>query len=66
VRDEQYNQAIAYTSLIACPHCDLLQRLPNFSSAASVRCRRFNHELWQRREDSLNRTTALASAAAVL
>ena len=64
--EEQYNHPLADTSLIACPHCDLLQRLPDLESAASARCPRCNYELWRRREDSLNRTTALATAAALL
>jgi paraquat-inducible protein A len=64
--DEQYNIAVADSGLIACAHCDLIQRLPNLASAASARCPRCNHEMWRRREDSLNRTTALAIAAAVL
>src|SRR5215469_14734536 len=64
--DEHYNEAVADVSLIACPHCDLMQRLPNLASAASARCPRCNEELWRRREDSLNRTLALALAAAVL
>lgn len=63
---EDYNRPVADTSLIACPHCDLLQRLPDLGSAASARCSRCNHELWRRRDDSLNRTTALAIAAALL
>jgi paraquat-inducible protein A len=61
-----YNQAIADTSLVACPHCDLLQRLPDLAPGASARCPRCNKELWRHREDSLNRTLALALAAAVL
>jgi len=65
VPDEQYNQAVADAGLIACPHCDLVQRLPNLTSAASARCPRCNEELWRRREDSLNRTLALAVTAAV-
>src|SRR5262249_55181350 len=64
--DEHYNKAVADSSLIACAHCDLLQRLPDLSAAASARCPRCNHEMWRRREDSLNRTTALAFAAALL
>lgn len=64
--DPHYNQAISDTSLIACPHCDLLQRLPNLASAASARCSRCDEELWRRRDDSLSRTLALAVAAAVL
>jgi paraquat-inducible protein A len=66
VHSERYNQAAADISLIACPHCDLLQHLPRLDSAASARCARCNRELWRRREDSLNRTLALALAAAVL
>jgi paraquat-inducible protein A len=61
-----HNQAIADASLVACQHCDLLQRLPALEPGASARCPRCNKELWRRREDSLNRTLALALAAAVL
>jgi uncharacterized paraquat-inducible protein A len=45
--NEHYNQAVADPSLIACPHCDLLQHLPNLASAASARCPRCNEELWR-------------------
>jgi paraquat-inducible protein A len=61
-----YNQPVGDASLIACLHCDLLQRLPDLPPGASARCPRCNKELWRRREDSLNRTLALALAAAVL
>ena len=61
-----YNQPLADPSLIACPHCDLLQRLPELAPGASARCPRCDEELWRRREDSLNRTLALTLAAAVL
>jgi paraquat-inducible protein A len=63
---DAYNQPIADTTLIACPHCDLLQHLPELAAGASARCPRCNKELRRRREDSLNRTLALAVAAAVL
>jgi paraquat-inducible protein A len=63
---EGYNQPLADSSLLVCPHCDLLQRLPILASAASARCPRCDQELWRRREDSLNRTFALAVAAALL
>ena len=53
-------------SLIACPDCDLLQRLPDLAPGASARCPRCDRELWRRREDSLDRTLALTLAAAVL
>jgi len=61
-----HNQAVLDRSLVACPHCDLLQRLPDLAPGASARCPRCDDELWRRREDSLERTLALALAAAVL
>ncbi len=61
-----YNQPVPDAALIACPHCDLLQRLPDLAPGASARCPRCDKELWRRREDSLNRTLALTLAAAVL
>lgn len=61
-----YNQPIIDTSLVACLHCDLLQRLPQLAPGASARCPRCNEELWRSRVDSLNRTLALSMAAAVL
>jgi paraquat-inducible protein A len=61
-----YNRPLADRSLLACLHCDLLQRLPELADGGSARCPRCNKELWRRREDSLNRTLALTSAAAVL
>jgi paraquat-inducible protein A len=61
-----YNQPITDPTLIACPHCDLLQRLPELALGASARCPRCSKELWRRRPDSLNRTFALTAAAAVL
>jgi paraquat-inducible protein A len=61
-----FNQPIADGSLIACPHCDLMQRLPDLEPGASARCPRCNFELWRRRDDSLDRTLALAVAAAIL
>ncbi len=61
-----YNHPVADTSLIACLHCDLLQRIPELAPGASARCPRCNKELWRHREDSLNRTFALTLAAVVL
>lgn len=61
-----FNEPVADPSLISCPHCDLLQRLPDLDPGASARCARCNEELWRHREDSLNRTLALSIAAAVL
>jgi hypothetical protein len=47
-----YNQPIAEVSLIGCPHCDLLKRLPGLAAGASARWACCNEELWRRREDS--------------
>jgi paraquat-inducible protein A len=61
-----HNQPLADASIVACPHCDLLQRLPEVAPGASARCPRCDKELWRHREDSLNRTFALTLAAFVL
>jgi paraquat-inducible protein A len=61
-----YNRPIADSRLVACQHCDLLQRLPELGPGGSARCPRCNKELWRRREDSLNRTLALTLGAALL
>ncbi len=61
-----YNQAITDAALVGCPHCDLVQRLPDLEPGASARCPRCNAELLRRREDPLNRTLALTIAAAML
>jgi len=61
-----YNRPLSDGSLVACLHCDLLQRLPDLSPGESARCPRCGKELWRRREDSLQRTLALAIAAALL
>ena len=61
-----YNRPVDDAALIACPHCDLLQRLPALAPGASARCPRCDLELWRHRKDSLNRTLALTCAAVVL
>jgi paraquat-inducible protein A len=66
VDQRAYNRPVANHSLVACRHCDLLQRLPNLPAGASARCARCEKELWRHREDSLNRTLALTVAAAIL
>jgi paraquat-inducible protein A len=66
VDSQKYNQPVGDSSLIACLHCDLLQRIPELEPGASARCPRCDKELWRRREDSLNRTLALTLSAAVL
>jgi len=61
-----FNRPLVDASLIACPDCDLLQRLPDIAPGASARCPRCDNELWRPREDSINRTLALTVAAAAL
>jgi paraquat-inducible protein A len=61
-----YNQPVSDPALVGCPHCDLLQRLPDLAPGGSARCPRCDLELARRREDSLQRTLALASAAAIV
>ncbi len=61
-----YNQPLVDGNLLSCPNCDLVQWLPEIAPGESARCPRCNTELWRRRKDSLNRTLALAVAAAVL
>jgi paraquat-inducible protein A len=60
------NRPLVDASLVACPDCDLLQRIPEVPSGASVRCPRCDKELWRHRADSFNRTFALTLAALVL
>jgi paraquat-inducible protein A len=61
-----YNQPAPDSSVLACPHCDLLQRLPQLAPGASARCPRCAKELRRRRIDSLNRALALAVAGTLL
>lgn len=60
-----YNQPLDDAALVACPDCDLLQRLPELEPGASARCSRCLRELWRPHQDSLNRTLAVTMAAAV-
>ena len=61
-----FNRPVEDPRVVACPECDLVQRLPDLAPGASARCPRCDHELWRRRPDSLDRTLALGLAAAVL
>lgn len=60
------NRALPDRFLVSCPHCDLLQRIPEVEPGASVRCPRCNKELWRHRVDSINRTLALTFGALIL
>jgi paraquat-inducible protein A len=61
-----YNRPLQDASLIACPHCDTLQRMPDLSPGESARCPRCDEELRRHHADSLQRTLALTVAAAIL
>ncbi len=52
--------------LLACPDCDLLQRLPRVGAGAVACCARCHSPLWRHKADSLDRTLALSLAAALL
>jgi len=60
-----YNKAFPDPALIACPHCDLLQRLPDLAPGESARCPRCEEELWRRHAHNLDRPLALTLAAAM-
>ena len=53
-------------ALVACPDCDLLQRLPFLAPGAAARCPRCGAKLWRCRADALDRPLALAIAVALL
>jgi len=61
-----HNRPLSDPGLIACLHCDLLQRLPDLSPGESARCPRCDKPLWRRGADALNRTLALTVAAGIL
>lgn len=63
---ETFNHPLPDRSLVACPDCDMVQRLPALAPGASARCPRCDRELWRRRADPLDRPLALALAAMVL
>src|SRR5262245_51059130 len=61
-----YNDALTDDRLVACPDCDLLQRLPDLAPGASARCPRCDKEVWRRSVEPFDRPLAFALAAAVL
>jgi paraquat-inducible protein A len=60
------NRPVSDPSIVACLDCDLIQRIPEVPTGASVRCLRCDKELWRHKPDSLNRTFALTLAALAL
>lgn len=53
-------------NLVACRDCDLLQSIPALPPGGSARCARCGHVLAVSKPDSLERTLALAVAAAIV
>ena len=53
-------------NLVACPECDLLQRIPAIPPGGRARCPRCNHTIASSKPDSLERTLALTVAAAIV
>jgi paraquat-inducible protein A len=51
---------------VACPDCDLLQRLPGLPPGGKARCSRCGYTLATRRTDPLDRPLALTLAAAIV
>ena len=51
---------------VACPDCDLLQRLPELEPGGKARCARCGHTLATRSTDPLDRPLALTLAAVIV
>ena len=51
---------------VACPDCDLLQRIPELAPGAKARCARCGHILASQSADPLDRPLALTLAAAIV
>ncbi len=52
--------------IVACPDCDLMQRLPVLAAGAKARCLRCGHTLASAPTDSIDRTLALTLTAAIV
>ncbi len=61
-----HNRPLSDPALVACLHCDLVQRLPDLAAGESARCPRCDKVLWRRGVDVLDRTLALTVAAGIL
>lgn len=60
------NDTMSAHPLIACHECDLLHRVRPLPASGVARCSRCGAELYREHKNSLDRTLALAVAAAVL
>src|ERR1700710_913677 len=55
-----------YSNPVACPGCDLIQRIPELPSGAKARCPRCGDTLAIQSTNTLERTLALCAAAAMV
>lgn len=61
-----YNQSVSDPQLLACPECDLVQRLPELPPGAAARCPRCDCDLKRRRDHRHHWLLPLTIAAALL
>jgi len=61
-----HSRPLADPALLACLHCDLVQRLPALTPGDAARCPRCEKLLWRHGADVLSRTLALTVAAGIL
>lgn len=61
-----YNAPLPEASLLACPDCDLVQRLPELDHGGSARCPRCDFELWRRKDQRSHLRLPLTLTAAIL
>ncbi len=54
------------TDIVACPDCDLLERIPPLPPGGTARCARCGRALAAGKPGSIDRTTALAAAALIV
>jgi paraquat-inducible protein A len=64
--NERRDWAREATTTVACPDCDLLQRLPELPPGGKARCPRCGHTLATRPTDPVDRPLALALTAAIV
>src|SRR5262249_11718466 len=60
------SRSVAAAMTVACPDCDLLQRLPELSPGSKARCARCGSTLVTRPIDPIDRRLALVVAAAIV
>lgn len=61
-----YNQRVSDPLLVACPECDLVQRLPSLEPGGSARCPRCDMELRRRKDHRHHRLLPFTIAALLL